>query len=313
VPNRSSHLTPNPAAPRAAPAAPHPGLLSGPVPILIAAVLWGTTGTASSLAPAGAPAAGIGCAGLVLGGLLLFLTSPGARRLPAACAPRERWLLALGAVSVAGYPVTFYPAVARTGVAVATVIALGSAPVFAGLLSWLTGQSRPSARWTVATGAAVLGCALLVLGPGLTGTGTPVDLPGVALAAGAGLSYAAYSLIGARLITGGGHDSGAVMGVLFGAAGLLVLPVVAAGDVAWLTTWRGTAVTLHLAVLTTYLAYRLFGHGLRTTPASTATTLTLAEPAVAAILGVAVLGERLPAASWCGLAVLAVGLGVLAV
>lgn len=70
------------------------------------------------------------------------------------------------------YPVTFYPAVARTGVAVATVIALGSAPVFAGLLSWITGQARPTARWTAATAAAVLGCTLPV-GPELTGHATP--------------------------------------------------------------------------------------------------------------------------------------------
>ena len=58
---------------------------------------------------------------------------------------------------------------------------------------------------------------------------------------------------------------------------------------------------------------RLFGYGLRPTPASAATSLTLAEPAVAAILGVGVLGERLPTASWCGLAVLALGLVLLAV
>ncbi|MEU2283820.1 EamA family transporter [Streptomyces sp. NPDC013178] len=280
------------------------------MPILISAVLWGTTGTASSLAPAGAPAAAIGCAGLTLGGILLFLTSRGARALPAACTRAERWLLVLGAPAVAGYPVTFYPAVARTGVAVATVIALGSAPVFAGLLSWLTGQARPTARWTGATAAAVLGCALLVLGPELSGHATPMDLTGVVLAAGAGLSYAVYSLIGGRLITDG-HRSDAVMGVLFGAAGLLVLPLFLFVDMHWLATSRGAAVAVYLALFTVCLAYRLFGHGLRHTSASTATTLTLAEPAVAAVLGVTVLGERLPAASWCGLAVLAVGLVLL--
>lgn len=61
---------------------------------------------------------------------------------------------------------------------------------------------------------------------------------------------------------------------------------------------------LYLAVLTTFLAYRLFGLGLRHTPASVATTLTLAEPAVAALLGIAVLAERPTPLSWAGLAVL---------
>ncbi|MFE1440491.1 DMT family transporter [Streptomyces sp. NPDC058739] len=284
-----------------------PGLLGGPAPILVSAVLWGTTGTASSLAPADAPAAAIGSAGLALGGLLLFLTSRGARSLPGACTRRERRLLTLGALAVAGYPLTFYPAVARTGVAVATVIALGSAPVFTGLLAWATGRARPTARWTAATAAAVLGCALLVLGPALSGHGTPVDAAGVALAACGGLSYAVYALIGGGLITRG-HSSDAVMGVLFGAAGLLVVPLVLCVGTDWLLSGRGAAVAGYLAVFTVYLAYRLFGHGLRRTTASVATSLTLAEPAVAAVLAVGVLGERLPAASWCGLAVLASGL-----
>ncbi|MET9387816.1 EamA family transporter [Streptomyces sp. NPDC002928] len=311
MPNRTTPLAPTrPAAPGARPS--RLGLLDGPTPILTSAVLWGTTGTASSLAPAGAPAAAIGCAGLTLGGILLFLTSRGARSLPAACTRPERWLLVLGALAVAGYPVTFYPAVARTGVAVATVIALGSAPVLAGLLSWSTGQARPTARWAGATAAAVLGCTLLVLGPQLTGHATPIDLTGVALAACAGLSYAAYSLIGGRLITRG-HPSDAVMGVLFGAAGLIVLPLVLSVDMHWLATSRGVAVAVYLALFTVYLAYRLFGHGLRRTPASVATSLTLAEPAVAAVLGVTVLDERLPSASWCGLAVLALGLALLTI
>lgn len=206
-------------------------------------MVWGTTGTASSLAPVGAPAAAIGCAGLALGGILLFLTSRGARSLPAACTRAERWLLALGALAVAGYPVVFYPAVARTGVAVATVIALGSAPVFAGLLAWITGRVRPTARWTGATLATVLGCTLLVLGPELAGAASPMDLTGVVLAVCGGLSYAVYALIGGRFIARG-HSSDAVMGVLFGAAGLLVLPLFLFVDMEWLATTRGAAVAV---------------------------------------------------------------------
>ncbi|MEV7771397.1 EamA family transporter [Kitasatospora sp. NPDC086791] len=285
--------------------------LGGPVPILAAALLWGTTGTAASLVPAGTPAAAVGAAGLVLGGLLLFLSDRSARELPRICGPRERRLLALGAVAVTGYPLTFYPAVGRTGVAVATVIALGSAPVFTGLLGWLTRQGRPSGRWAVATASAVLGCAVLVLGPELSGGGRSVDALGVLLAALSGLSYAGYSLIGGRLIAAGRPSAG-VMGAMFGGAALLVLPVLLLGPLGRLLSVRGAGVVLHLAVVTTYLAYRLFGHGLRHATAQTATTLTLAEPAVAAVLGVVALGERLPAVSWCGLAVLAGALACLA-
>ena len=213
---------------------------------------------------------------------------------------------------MAGYPVSYYPAVARIGVAVATVIALGSAPVFAGVLAWVTGGVRPTTRWAGATAAAVLGCALLVLGPALTGRAAPVDLTGVALAACAGLSYAAYSLIGGALIARG-HPSDGVMGVLFGAAGLLVLPFLLLAVPPRLVTPGAVAVVFYLALFTVYLPYRLFGHGLGRTPVAVATSLTLAEPAVAAVLGVTVLDERLVAASWCGLVVLALGLVVLTV
>ena len=60
-----------------------------------------------------------------------------------------------------------------------------------------------------------------------------------------------------------------------------------------MATARGLAVATYLAVLTTALAYLLYARGLRTTAVTTATTLGLAEPAVAAVLGLAVLGEHL--------------------
>src|SRR5213080_1282451 len=152
VPNHASSLVSARSGPAAVSARSGPAAVSarsGPAAILAAAAMWGTTGTASTLAPAGAPPPAVGTAGLAAGGLLLLLTSRGAHKMLTACTRAQRGLLALGALAVAGYPVTFYPAVARTGVAVATAIALGSAPVFTGLLSWITGQARPTARWTI--------------------------------------------------------------------------------------------------------------------------------------------------------------------
>lgn len=314
-PSSAASPAPSPAS-RPAPLPTSPGtrpnrLIDGPLPILAAAVLWGTTGTAASMAPAGTSALAIGAASLALGGLLLFLSTRGRWTLFTASTGAERRLLALGALAVAGNPLSFYPAVARTGVAVAAVIALGSAPVFTGLLAWATGQARPTKRWAVATLAAVAGCAVLTLGPQLTGDPAHMDATGIGLATLAGLSYATYSVIGGRLIDRG-HPSAAVMGAMFGAAGLLALPVLLATGTAWLATVRGAAVVLHLGVFPVFLAYRLFGHGLRHTPASVATTLSLAESAVAAVLGVTVVGERLPMVSWCGLVILALGLALLA-
>ncbi|MEU9385876.1 DMT family transporter [Streptomyces sp. NPDC048279] len=79
----------------------------------------------------------------------------------------------------------------------------------------------------------------------------------------------------------------------------------------WLPTPRGALVVLQLGAVTTFLCHRLFGYGLRHTNAHLATALTLTEPVVAAVLGDAVLGERLPVVSWCGLAVPALGIVLL--
>ena len=100
-PARSSHPARSARPVADGPSRGQAGLLTGPAAILAAAVLWGTTGTASTLAPAGARPAAIGSAGLAAGGLLLFLTSRGARSLPGACTRAQRWLLGLGALAVA--------------------------------------------------------------------------------------------------------------------------------------------------------------------------------------------------------------------
>ncbi len=67
-----------------------------------------------------------------------------------------------------------------------------------------------------------------------------------------------------------------------------------------------------MALVPMFLGYLLFGLGLARVPASTATTITLAEPAVAAGLAVLVVGERLGGLGWLGLALVGVTLSVLA-
>jgi DME family drug/metabolite transporter len=61
-----------------------------------------------------------------------------------------------------------------------------------------------------------------------------------------------------------------------------------------------------------FLGYILFGHGLATVAASTATTVSLLEPAVAALLAVIVLREHLPPMGWLGLGLLSASLVITA-
>jgi len=67
----------------------------------------------------------------------------------------------------------------------------------------------------------------------------------------------------------------------------------------------------YLALVPMFLGYVPFGRGLAAVPASTATTLSLLEPAVAAGIAVLVLHEALPALGWVGMGILLAGLVLL--
>ena len=279
----------------------------GATDIVLAAALWGTTGTVRSFVHA-SPVA-VGAARLLIGGAFLFalaVRSGGLRPLLNG-GRRTRLVLVLGIVLAAVYQVAFFSAVARTGVATGTVVTIGSGPVFAGLLSWLLRMGAPTRRWLLSTAGAVAGCAALTVG----GHSAGVEPAGIALALLSGFGYAAYATVASALITRG-EDSQAVVGVLFGGAGVLLLPVLALYGPGWLLTGTGAAASLYLGLITTGVGYVLYGRGLRTTPVAAATTLTLAEPAVAAVLGLFVLGEHLGATALGGLALLVVSLLILA-
>ena len=137
-------------------------------------------------------------------------------------APRRRWARAPVAVAVAGvavYQLAFFAAVADTGVAVGTIVALGSAPTLTGLFEWLLDRRRPEPRWTAATLLACAGVALLAL----SGGEASVSAPGIALAVTAGGAYAAYTLAAKRLLAAG-HAPEAVMAAAFGLGAVVLLP-----------------------------------------------------------------------------------------
>jgi drug/metabolite transporter, DME family len=204
---------------------------------------------------------------------------------------------------VATYQLAFFSAVARTGVAVGTVVAIGSAPLLTALVSRLTGGPRIGGRWLAATAGAIAGCAMLVL----AGRSGGVDPLGVGLALVAGGSYAVYAVAASRLIRAGLPETG-VMGAVFGIGALVLLPVAIASDSAWLGTAAGAAVAGWLAVMTTVVAYLLYGGGLRRIRVSLAATIGLAEPAVATLLGLAVLHEGLSLVAGIGLVLLVASL-----
>ena len=274
--------------------------------VLAAAVLWGTTGTAQAFAPEGATPLSVGTIRLVIGGLALLLLVRWRGQLTGLRSYPLRPTL-LAAVGIAAYQLCFFAGVARTGVALGTIVGIGSAPVLAGLLEWLAFGKRPGGRWLAATALATFGSILLIA----TGSRVDVDVLGVILSLGAGLSYAIYTMASKAVLSGRSPD--AVMAVIFALGAVLLLPALFIADHRWVLEPTGLIVALHFGLVTVALAYILFGRGLVTVPVSTTMTLTLAEPLTAAMLGIVVLGETLSPTAAIGAVFILAGLVVLTV
>ena len=276
--------------------------LRGIVAILAASVIWGTTGTAASFAPAVSPLA-IGAFAMGGGGLLLVLSALGELVQSRALLRRHWRSLLIGGLSVAVYPLAFYSAMRLSGVAVGTVVSIASAPLFTVVLESLISGKRVSRRWGISFVVGALGIALLALGrsPAKVGTASSaMAYLGVALGLLAGLSYAVYSWVARHMIEQG-VDSKAAMAGMFGVAALLLLPslVVTGHNLFASVTHAGVA--LYMAFIPMFIGYLCFGYGLRYVAASTATLVTLLEPVVAVLLAVLIVGEWLSLAGWVGI------------
>ncbi|TFC96850.1 EamA/RhaT family transporter [Cryobacterium breve] len=272
---------------------------AGVIPILLAGLLWGTTGTAAHFLPPDVSPLATGAATIAGGGVLLWMLS--ARR--ARRVVRDRsvrfWLLG-GVTGIVVYPLSFYSSMHLAGVAVGTVVSLGSAPVFAAGIELLAERRGATRHWALCTLAALTGTALLVAGRASDPTASEVPV-GVLLGLLAGLSYALYTHASHRVIAAG-HSSRATVGALFGVGAVCLAPVLAATGAPLLQSAGSLGITAYLVIGPMFVAYLLFSQGLRTVRGSTATSITLVEPLVATVLAIVVVGERLPPSGWAGLA-----------
>ncbi|WP_127130766.1 DMT family transporter [Georgenia sp. SYP-B2076] len=304
--------------------------------VLLAAVCFGTTGTAGALGPENANATQIGAARILVGGgalaavagLTLLANRHRASGTTGASGAVTRALTAsrppttgaravgssllvvvIGACGVVAYQPMFFAGTSVNGVAIGTVVALGSAPVLTGVLDWAIHRRFPGTAWIAATAIATCGVAVLGGATGAAGPAAATTVPaplGLLASVGAGASYAVYTLAGKELLDRGWSPTGS-MGALFGLAAALSIPLLGT-DAGWLATGPGLAMALWLGLVTTTLAYLLFGYGLAGLPASVVATLTLAEPLTASVLGLLVLHEHLSPGAVTGLVILACGI-----
>jgi DME family drug/metabolite transporter len=281
--------------------------------VVAAAALFGTAGTARELGPDGTTALGVGATRIAIGTAVLWLAvwwgrSRGSIHSIGAPVRANRWVILLGGLGVAIYTPMFFEAVERAGVAVGTIVGVGSGPFFAGGLEWVWRGVRPSRWWALGTVVTVTGGAVLVLAQSASDSaGDPVDAVGIAFALGAGFGYALYSVTSKVVMERGVAPTLTLASTFLVGAIAVALP--AMGEpFGWITTGAGILMALQLGLLATGLAYILYGYGLQRLTSATTVTLVLAEPLTATFLAVLVLDESIVPVAWIGIAGLLVGL-----
>lgn len=281
--------------------------LTGALLALAGATFWGTSGTAQALGPPEAVPMTVAALRLLLGGFLLILVALIRRTLTWKVSwPRIPMLASV--LGMASFQPLFFTGVRLTGVAVGTLVIMGSAPVITGLLSYLFLGEKPENRWYISTMLAIVGCMLLVVP---AGGETTVDPFGVFLSFLAAISFSVY-IMGSKALFQH-HPPEAVAAAVFAGSALVLLPVLFWQPIDWVFQPSGFLTILYLAVVSTVVGYLLFSFGLNRLPTSTSMTLALAEPLTAALLGFFLLGEVITRINFAGVILLFSSLVMLSV
>lgn len=269
-------------------------------PLLAAAgVLWGGAGAAGRmLAQAGQLSSWQVATGrALLGGCILVLAGWLLRR-PWLSGRRAWRHVGLMALLTIAYQACYFAAVAAGSLSLATLVTLGSAPVFVTVVHAV--QHRRLTRGAVGVLAlALTGLGLLVGRPD-AGASAPTV---VVLAVGAGAAFAAMTMANAGGVPGADHITGTGVAFVLAGLSLAVVTTLLPGPALHLTP----AVVGWLAVLgiaCTAAPYALYFGGLLTTAAPVAAVFALLEPLTGTLIAITVFGETLGVLGWIGAALL---------
>src|SRR3954464_11867206 len=281
--------------------------------IVLAAVLWGTVGTAVKLIY------GLSETNpLSIGFFRLVFSVP---VLLAACwhtlgrrmfriTPRDLGIMLLMGAFMAFYQVCYFAAIARVGVAIAVLVTLCTAPVMVALLSALLLRERLTGAIVLALACALAGTAMLIwVGPETAGGARHDTLAGVLLALGSAFGYTMLTLC-SRTLAGRYHPLQPIT-IGFAAGALLLLPFALATGFVISYPASGWALLLYLGLVPTALAYVLFLTGMRSVTATVASIATLIEPLTSTLLAWLLFGEQLGPLGIFGAALLLGAIGLL--
>ena len=273
--------------------------------IAVAALLWGTLGPAARLPmAAGVEPLELSFWRALLGGALFgaHALARGRLRIERRDVPA---VLAFALLGVALFYLSYFRAVRAGGAALAAIL-LYTAPAWVALASALWLSERMTARKLGALALTLAGVALVAMGSA-GGGGSSIRVSPAALGWGllSGVAYAAYYLFGKRYFAR--YESPTVFLYALPVGALALLPAVHFAPKSG-ATWGAI---VFIAIVPTYLAYFVYGLGLKRTEATRAATVATLEPLVAAALAYLMWGEALRALGYAG-ALLVLG-GVIAI
>ncbi|MWN06406.1 DMT family transporter [Gilliamella sp. Pas-s95] len=271
----------------------------GILAVILASILWGTTGTAATFAPSLSPLL-IGSLAMGIGGILQCTLA-----IPKII--KERHLLTkhfgfliIGAIAVMIYPLAFYSSMRLSGVTIGTVVSIGSAPILSAIIEYISRDFRLTKQWLIGASCGILGIILLAFSDNNSTTNQYDHITiGILLGLIAGFTYALYSW-SARQLMLKGIATKAAMGATFGCGGILLIPVMLLTGSALFDSLTNMTVCIYMALIPMFLGYLCYGYGLSKISASSAITISLLEPVIAAILAMLIIGEQMSLVGWFG-------------
>lgn len=275
--------------------------------VLLAGVFWGTYGTFASFLPESISPLAVGAIKLAIGaiGLAVILMVSHRGRIISKGTRFPIPTLLSCAVALAIAQTSIYMGVRNAGVTIATMIFIGTPPLFSGLFAQFVRKERQSLSWLVSSIIIALGCFFMAISGDTTADGNRL-LIGSLFAATAG---ATWTFVGTNLRSMQKHATPLESSfVVMGAASLVLMPIVAFQNIAWIAEPGVFSLTLALGFVSTAIPYWLFTTGARRIPASHAFLYGLTEPITASFLGLVVLGERLASIGVVGYVLVIIGL-----
>ena len=275
--------------------------------VLLAGVFWGTYGTFASFLPESISPLAVGAIKLAIGaiGLAVILMVSHRGRIISKGTRFPIPTLLSCAVALAIAQTSIYMGVRNAGVTIATMIFIGTPPLFSGLFAQFVWKERQSLSWLVSSIIIALGCFFMAISGDTTADGNRL-LIGSLFAATAG---ATWTFVGTNLRSMQKHATPLESSfVVMGAASLVLMPIVAFQGIAWIAEPGVFSLALALGFVSTAIPYWLFTTGARRIPASHAFLYGLTEPITASFLGLVVLGERLASIGAVGYVLVIIGL-----